>query len=84
MIFAFIDAEHCPWEVTSLREAVLAARFAGISPLVRVTKPDMIEIRKAFEMGAEGVIVPHVKTAEDVKALREGRQVPSRAAAALI
>lgn len=46
--FAFIDAEHCPWEVTSLREAVLAARFAGISPLVRVTKPDMIEIRKAF------------------------------------
>ena len=58
--FAFIDAEHCPWEVTSLRESILAARFSGISPIVRVTKPDMIEIRKAFEMGAEGVIVPHV------------------------
>ena len=29
--FAFIDAEHCPWETTSLREAVLAARAAGIS-----------------------------------------------------
>ena len=42
--FAFIDAEHCPWETTGLREAVLAARSVGVSPLVRVTKPDMIEI----------------------------------------
>lgn len=65
--FAFIDAEHCPWETTSLREAILAARTAGISPLVRVTCPDMIQIRKALEMGAEGVIVPHVRTVEDME-----------------
>ena len=58
--FAFIDAEHCPWEPTALKDAVLAARTVGVSPLVRVTKPDMIEIRKALEMGAEGVIIPHV------------------------
>lgn len=65
--FAFIDAEHCPWEVTSLRESILSARFAGISPIVRVTKPDMIEIRKAFEMGAEGVIVPHIHNKEEAE-----------------
>lgn len=65
--FAFIDAEHCPWETTSLRESILAARCAGISPLVRVTQPDMIQIRKALEMGAEGVIIPHVRTVEDMK-----------------
>ena len=65
--FAFIDAEHCPWETTSLREAVLAARAAGISPLVRVTQPDMVQIRKALEMGAEGVIVPHVRTVEEMR-----------------
>lgn len=65
--FAFIDAEHCPWEVTSLRESILAARAAGISPLVRVTAPDMVQIRKALEMGAEGVIVPHVRTLEDME-----------------
>lgn len=75
--FAFIDAEHCPWEVTALREAILAARFAGISPLVRVTKPDMIEIRKAFEMGAEGVIVPHIRTKEDMElCVRAGKLPP--------
>lgn len=65
--FAFIDAEHCPWETTSLREAVLAARAAGISPLVRVTQPDMVQIRKALEMGAEGVIVPHCRSVEDME-----------------
>ena len=65
--FAFIDAEHCPWETTSLREAILAARAAGISPLVRVTQPDMVQIRKALEMGAEGVIVPHVRTVEEME-----------------
>ncbi|MDD5017415.1 MAG: aldolase/citrate lyase family protein [Eubacteriales bacterium] len=65
--FAFIDAEHCPWEVTALKEAIIAARIAGVSPLVRVTEPGMIEIRKALEMGAEGVIVPHVRTLEDMQ-----------------
>ncbi len=65
--FAFIDAEHSAIEVTDLREIILAARMTGVSPLVRVTKPDDIEIRKALEMGAEGVIVPHVRTVEDMK-----------------
>jgi len=74
--FAFIDAEHCPWEVTSLREVVLAARMCNVSPLVRVTRPDEIEIRKALEMGAEGVIIPHVKTVEDMKTCVRGAKFP--------
>lgn len=74
--FAFIDAEHCPWEVTSLREVVLAARMNNVSPLVRVTRPDEIEIRKALEMGAEGVIIPHVKTVEDMKTCIRGAKFP--------
>lgn len=74
--FAFIDAEHTPWEVTSLREIVLAARLSGVSPLVRVTCPDMIEIRKALEMGAEGVIVPHVRTKEEMELCVRGAKFP--------
>lgn len=74
--FAFIDAEHCPWEVTALREVVLAARQANISPLVRVTKPNEIEIRKAFEMGAEGVIVPHVHNVEEMELCVKGAKFP--------
>ncbi len=74
--FVFIDAEHCPWETTSLRESILAARSVGISPLVRVTEPDMIQIRKALEMGAEGVIIPHVRTVEDMKLCVKAAKFP--------
>ena len=77
-IAAFIDAEHCPWETTGLREAVLAARSVGVSPLVRVTKPDMIEIRKALEMGAEGVIVPHVRTIEEMELCVRAAKFPPK------
>lgn len=74
--FAFIDAEHSSLEVTDLRELVLAARLRGVSPLVRVTRPDEIEIRKALEMGAEGVIVPHVKNKEDMELCVRGAKFP--------
>lgn len=76
--FVFLDAEHCPWETTDLREAILAARISGISPLVRVTEPDMIQIRKALEMGAEGVIVPHVRTLEDMKMCVRAAKFPPK------
>ena len=74
--FAFIDAEHCPWEVTDLAEAVLAARLSGVSPLVRVTEPNMIEIRKALEMGAEGVIIPHVHNKEEMELCVKAAKFP--------
>lgn len=45
--FVFIDAEHTPLEVTQLKELILAARFTGISPLVRVTRPEPVEIQQS-------------------------------------
>jgi len=74
--FVFIDAEHTSMSVTDLKECVLAARLAGVSPLVRVTCPDVIEIRKALEMGAEGVIVPHVRTKADMEICVRGAKFP--------
>lgn len=74
--YLFIDAEHTPIEVTGLRNLVLAAEHAGISALIRVTRPDEIEIRKAFEMGAEGVVIPHVRTKEDMELCVRGAKFP--------
>ena len=74
--FAFIDSEHSPHEVTGLKDIILAARFAGISPVVRVTKPDPVEIRKAYEMGAEAVVIPHCKTREMLETGMEAAKYP--------
>ena len=76
--FVFIDAEHTPLEVTQLKELILAARFTGISPLVRVTRPEPVEIRKAFEMGAEGVVVPHIKTKAEMELCIQGAKFPPK------
>lgn len=76
MDYLFIDAEHTPFEVTELRNVVLTAQYAGISALVRVTKPDEVEIRKALEMGAEGVIVPHIRTKEEMETCVRGAKFP--------
>ena len=61
--FAFIDAEHTSMGIDrDMEKLVMAAQHAGVSPLVRVGGVDEKEIRKALEMGADGVIIPHVKT----------------------
>lgn len=76
--FVFIDGEHSPFAVTDLKDCVMAARNVGISPLVRVTRPDEIEIRKALEMGAEGVIIPHVRNRHDAEMCVRGARFPQK------
>ena len=74
--FAFIDTEHNSNGVGDCRELILAARMGGVSPLIRVTKPDEVEIRKALELGAEGVSVPHIKTVEEMETCVRGAKFP--------
>lgn len=74
--FAFIDMEHAPLQLEGLKEVILAARLAGISPLVRVSWPDEIQIRKVLELGAEGVIIPHVRTREEAEICVRGAKFP--------
>lgn len=76
--FVFIDAEHNPRGATDYAEMILAARLRGISPLMRVTKPDEVEIRKSLELGAEGVIVPHITTLEQMEICVRGAKFPPK------
>jgi len=76
--FAFIDTEHNSNEVGNCRELILAARLGGVAPLVRVTKPDEVEIRKALELGAEGVIIPHIKTVAEMECCVRGAKFPPK------
>lgn len=68
--FAFIDAEHTPVNVdTHMEKLVMAALLSGIAPLVRVRGTNEWDIRKSLEIGATGVIVPQVNTAEQARAI---------------
>jgi 4-hydroxy-2-oxoheptanedioate aldolase len=75
--FAFIDAEHTPVNVdTHMEKLVMAALLSGIAPLVRVRGTNEWDIRKSLEIGATGIIVPQVNTAEQARAIVRAAKFP--------
>ena len=58
--FAIIDAEHAPFDPVTLDRMVLAGRAAGLPSLVRVPELAATSIGQALDLGATGVVVPHV------------------------
>jgi 2-keto-3-deoxy-L-rhamnonate aldolase RhmA len=65
--FAVVDAEHAPLDRTALDLMLLAGRAAGLPLLVRVPNSDASTILSALDMGAAGLLVPHVDTVADAQ-----------------
>jgi 2-keto-3-deoxy-L-rhamnonate aldolase RhmA len=75
----FIDAEHGPLETRELL-AILQAVSHRIACIVRVPACDEVAIKKALDLGAHGIIVPQVNTAEQAaSAVRFARYAPEGA-----
>jgi 4-hydroxy-2-oxoheptanedioate aldolase len=75
--FAFIDAEHTPVNIDAqMEKLVLAALLGGIAPLVRVRGTNEWDIRKSLEIGATGVIIPQVGTADQARAIVRAAKFP--------
>ena len=60
--FVVIDAEHAPFSPSEIDRGVLAGRAAGIAVLVRVPDHSGPWIQQAIDVGADGVLVPHVSS----------------------
>jgi 2-dehydro-3-deoxyglucarate aldolase len=59
----FIDAEHGPLETGELTE-ILQAVGHKTACIVRVPEPAELPIKRVLDLGADGIIVPQVNTAE--------------------
>ena len=62
--FAVIDTEHAPFDPLTLDRMVMAGRGAGLPCLVRVPELASAPIGQALDLGAAGVLVPHVASAD--------------------
>lgn len=66
--FVVVDAEHAPFDRSSVDLALLAARAGGTAGIVRVAELNAAHILAALDSGAEGVLVPHVASVESARA----------------
>lgn len=63
-----IDMEHGSGDLQTLLVQVLAITSAGQStPIVRVQSNDPVVIKRVLDVGAEGIMVPGIKTADEAR-----------------
>lgn len=75
--YVVVDLEHSATNPETALHMVRAAKVAGVAALVRVRDNEDKLILQALEMGADGIVVPFVQSADDVrKAARSMRYPP--------
>jgi 2-keto-3-deoxy-L-rhamnonate aldolase RhmA len=75
----FVDGEHGPLETRELA-AILQAVSRDVACIVRVPEGREVPIKKALDLGAAGIIVPQVNTAEQAAdVVRFARYAPDGA-----
>ncbi len=62
-----LDAEHAPFDRANLDICIMAARAGGKPVLVRPASSAHEHILNALDCGADGVIVPHVRSAQEAR-----------------
>ena len=69
--FLFIDLEHGSMSIETACSISVAALDAGITPLVRVPHMDLQLATRCLDGGALGIVVPHVDTADEARAIAD-------------
>jgi 2-dehydro-3-deoxyglucarate aldolase len=70
-----LDMEHAPMTI-SIVENLLQTTGEKITPLVRVPLNNAVPIKQALDIGAHGVMIPMVNTAEDAQSAVSGSKYP--------
>lgn len=70
--YLIMDTEHSFSDYGSLADIFSLARTEEIVPLVRVTVATYPYLARALDVGAMGVICPHVETPEEIRLILDG------------
>jgi 4-hydroxy-2-oxoheptanedioate aldolase len=69
--FVMIDCEHGPMSLDEVEHMVRAAEVFGITPITRIPNHADSTILQFLDRGVQGIIVPHVNTAEAAEAVAQ-------------
>ncbi len=65
--YVVLDAEHGAHSFEALDSLILTAYASDITPIVRVNENSPGLIMRVLDIGAQGVLVPHIKGPEDAR-----------------
>jgi 4-hydroxy-2-oxoheptanedioate aldolase len=74
--FVLIDCEHGPDDITVLRQHIALAQLHGVPVVVRVGEGERGQILRVLDQGAEGILEPHLESADDARALVDASLYP--------
>ena len=63
--FVWVDMEHNALSLEAVQNHIIATKGTDATPLVRVPWNDAVLIKPVLDIGAAGVIVPMIRTADD-------------------
>jgi len=72
--FTIIDTEHGAFGLETAEELVRACDAAGLVPIVRIPTNEGHMITKALDIGAAGVLIPQISSAQELEAAARGSQ----------
>lgn len=76
--FVLLDMEHSGWTFETVKAQIAHAHGAGIAPLVNPQSDAHDAIDRSLDLGAFGVMVPVVETAEQAGAIVAATRYPPR------
>lgn len=79
--FALFDMEHTGLGFETLKMLFAACRGIELSPMVRVPRNEYHFLARALDVGAHGVMVPMVESAEEARRVVEATYYPPQGAA---
>lgn len=80
----FIDLEHSSMDIDTASHISMAALPTRVTPMVRVPEGQLRMGARVLDGGAQGVIFPHVDTAEEAQEIATAMRFPPRGTRSLI
>jgi 2-dehydro-3-deoxyglucarate aldolase/4-hydroxy-2-oxoheptanedioate aldolase len=74
--FVIIDNEHGPFNIETIADLCRMAKYVGLTPIVRIPDLTYAHIAQSLDSGAQGIMVPRITTAQQVREIVEMMKLP--------
>lgn len=76
--FVLVDCEHGPDDLVPLQQHIALAQAHDLPVLVRVGRADPNQVLRVLDLGAEGVVAPHVESGREAGEVVAAAHYPPR------